>query len=196
MVVSMGSMSSAGRRGVLAVPEIAKLARSERILALLRPYLPQEPVPVRGIYFDKSPDANWLVSWHQDLTITVHERVDSAGFGPWSVKDGVTHVQPPAELLAKMLTVRIHLDDADASNGALRVLRGSHRHGRLSAGQIQDMRSKCAEVLCAAKAGDALLIKPMILHASGRSSSEQHRRILHIEYAGFNLPDGMRWCDE
>jgi hypothetical protein len=70
---------------------------------------------VRAIYFDKSSDANWLVPWHQDLTLALRERLESPGFGPWSVKDGIPHVQPPVELLERMLTVRIHFDDADES---------------------------------------------------------------------------------
>ena len=105
---------------------------------------------VRAIYFDKSPEANWLVPWHQDLTVALRSRREVPGFGPWSVKDGVPHVQPPVERLEQMLTVRLHLDDADEGNGALRVLPGSHRSGRLSSTQIQALRAGQADVLCAA----------------------------------------------
>jgi hypothetical protein len=66
--------------------------------------------PVRAIYFDKTPDSNWNVAWHQNLTIAVRERRDAAGFGPWSVKAGVPHVQPPVELLEHLVAVRLHLD--------------------------------------------------------------------------------------
>lgn len=196
VITTLGSISTAGRRGILAEPQIGKLARSEQILALLRPHLSREPLPVRAIYFDKSPDANWLVAWHQDLTITVREHIEAEGFGPWSVKDGVSHVQPPVSLLEKMLTIRIHLDDADESNGALRVLPGSHRRGRLSSDEIQRIRAGGKEVLCAAMAGDALLMKPLLLHASSRSTSHRHRRILHIEYAAFDLPGGLCWHED
>lgn len=192
-VRALGPVTGAGRRGLLAEPRVNALAHSERLLQIVRPCLPAEPRPVRAIYFDKSPGENWLVTWHQDLTIAVSERVDVSDFGPWSMKDGVPHVQPPADPLEKMVTVRLHLDDADAANGALRVLSGSHRHGRLAAGQIQRLREAGGEVLCAARAGDALLMRPLILHASGKSTSERHRRILHIEYAGFELPDWLRW---
>lgn len=191
----LGPVTGAGRRGLLAEPKVHTLAHSERLLQIVRPCLPAEPRPVRVIYFDKSPGENWLVTWHQDLTIAVRERVDVPGFGPWSVKDGVPHVQPPVDLLEQMVTVRIHLDDADASNGALRVLPGSHRHGRLASGQIQHLRESGDDVLCAARAGDALLMRPLILHASGKSTSEHHRRILHIEYAGFELPSALRWAE-
>ena len=120
---------------MLRVPEVMRLAQS-LLVDLVRPHLPAEPVPVRGIYFDKRPETNWLVAWHQDLTLALKERVEVPGFGPWSLKEGVPHVQPPVGMLEQMLSVRLHLDDADATNGALRVLPGTHRLGRLNAEAI------------------------------------------------------------
>ena len=190
---TLGSVSGAGRRGLLASPDVATIARSSRLLDLVRPHLVHEPFPVRAIYFDKSPGTNWLVPWHQDLTLALRSRADAPGFGPWSVKDGVPHVQPPVELLEQMLTVRLHLDDADETNGALRVLPGSHRLGRLSAEQIQEQRAQQSDVLCTVVAGDALLMRPLLLHASGRSTNPRHRRVLHIEYAAFALPEELHW---
>src|SRR5438046_190869 len=112
LLSTLGPISSAGRRGLLALPAIAELARSPRLLALVRPHLRCEPFPVRAIYFDKSCDANWLVPWHQDLSLALRAHAEVPGFGPWSTKDGIPHVQPPAELLEQMLTVRLHLDNA------------------------------------------------------------------------------------
>lgn len=193
LLSSLGPTSGAGRRGLLGLPAVAALARSSRLFDILRPHFPSEPFPVRAIYFDKSSEANWLVPWHQDLTLAVRSRVEVPGFGPWSTKDGIPHVQPPVALLEQMLSVRLHLDEADASNGALRVLPGSHRLGRLSAEQITELRIRQAEELCTACAGDALLMRPLLLHASSRSVSPRHRRILHIEYAAFELPPGLNW---
>lgn len=190
----LGMSAEAGRRGMLAHAAVARLACSEWLLNLVRPFLPRGYArPVRGIFFDKSSEANWLVAWHQDLTLAVKARHEVAGFGPWSVKDGVPHVQPPSELLEQMLTVRLHLDDADESNGALRVLPGSHATGRLSSEEIQAWRERQAEHLCTARAGDALLMRPLLLHASGKSVSPARRRVLHLEYAGFDLPTGLEW---
>jgi ectoine hydroxylase-related dioxygenase (phytanoyl-CoA dioxygenase family) len=193
LLAALGPVSGAGRRGLLRDTKVAALAHSPRLLGLVRPHLPAEPLPVRAIYFDKSPDANWLVPWHQDLTLALREQGEVSGFGPWSMKDEVPHVQPPVELLEKMLTIRLHLDDTDESNGALRVLPGSHRLGRLSANQIKELRSSQPDFLCRAKMGDALLMRPLLLHASSRSTSSEHRRILHIEYAAFELPEGLHW---
>lgn len=189
----LGTNGEPGRRGLLAEPTIASWARSARLLDLVRPHLGSEPLPVRGIFFDKSPETNWLVPWHQDLTLALHDRVDVPGFGPWSIKDGIPHVHAPVEFLQQMLTVRLHLDETDATNGALRVLPGSHRMGRLPADRIQGLHARQSEYLCAVSAGDAVLMRPLLLHASSRSTSPRHRRVLHIEYAGCELPGGLQW---
>lgn len=190
---ALGPVNGAGRRGLLGLPVVEELARSTRLLDLVRPHLPTEPVPVRALYFDKSPEANWLVPWHQDLTLAMSERAEAPGFGPWSMKDSIPHVQPPVHCLERMLAVRLHLDPTDAANGALRVLPGTHRAGRLAAGSIQEMRARQVEHLCVAGAGDALLMRPLLLHASSRSDSPRHRRVLHLEYAAFDLPENLRW---
>lgn len=192
---AFGGVTGPGQRGVLRIPEIKQVAGSRRFLDLVEPYLPGVPRPVRAIYFDKSPKANWLVSWHQDLTVAVRQRLDVPGFGPWSMKDGLPHVQPPVEILDCMLTLRLHLDHCDETNGALRVLRGTHRLGRLSAERIQELRHNVPEMVCRVSAGDVLLMRPLLLHASGKSQGRGHRRVLHIEYAGSELPGGLEWYE-
>ena len=72
---------------------------------------------MRGLYFDKLPEANWKVPWHQDLSIAVRARLDVEGFGPWTEKAGVLHAQAPAAVLERMLAVRVHLDDCGRENG-------------------------------------------------------------------------------
>src|SRR3989344_5826179 len=93
------------------VPAVAELAASQKLLSVVEGVIGSRPFPVHGIFFDKTPEANWKVAWHQDLTIAVAEKKEVLGFGPWSVKDGVVHVQPPMSVLENMLAVRIHLDD-------------------------------------------------------------------------------------
>jgi len=192
-ITQLGPVTGAGRRGILKLPTVAELACSDRLLSLARPHLTAPPRPVRGIYFDKSPQTNWTVAWHQDLTIAVSGHIDVPGFGPWSVKEGVPHVQPPVELLEQMVTVRLHLDVCDEANGALCVIPGTHRLGRLSAEAIQRLRHERLATTCPVSAGGALLMRPLLLHSSGRSSTQGHRRVIHIEYAGFDLPGGLRW---
>ena len=193
LLAALGEPDGAGSRGILAVPQIRTWARSAAILSRVMTHLGPQAQPVRAIFFDKSPVANWLVPWHQDVTIAVESAVDALGFGPWSRKDGISHVQAPGEWLARMITVRLHLDDCDGSNGALRVIPGSHRYGRLDADRISALKAATHEVLCEAAAGDALLMRPLLLHASSKSVSNRRRRILHIEYCSDSLPAGMAW---
>ena len=148
---------------------------------------------VRSILFDKTPDANWPVLWHQDKTITVEDQREVDGFGPWSQKVGQPHVQPPASVLEGMLTARIHLDDCDSGNGALQVLPGSHREGVLSPEEVRSRVDSGTPFSCEAQAGDVLFMRPLVLHASGKSTRDTHRRILHLEYARPDLPGGLRF---
>jgi ectoine hydroxylase-related dioxygenase (phytanoyl-CoA dioxygenase family) len=177
------------------VPAVAGLATSSKILGILNTLLAWEPFPVRSIFFDKTPEANWLVPWHQDLSIAVKRRVDVSGYGPWSTKDGVPHVQPPMEILEAIVTLRLHLDDCDESNGPLRVIPGSHRMGRLNAADIVKIRSAQKEVMCSMRAGDALLMRPLLLHASSEASAPAHRGVIHLEYAARLLPEGLEWAE-
>lgn len=197
LVTSLGPVIGAGRRGLLAAPQVATLAMSPILLNLVRwhiqPHVLTNAIPVRAIYFDKSPTSNWLVPWHQDLTVALAEKIDMSGFGPWSIKDGVPHVQPPIKLLEQMVTLRIHLDDTPSDNGPLKVLPGSHKLGLLSPQQIIEQRNQKAQHLCTANQGDVMFMRPLLLHASAKSTSGHHRRILHIEYAGFELPGKLAW---
>ena len=195
MVRALGPVHGAGRRGLLDHTVVKAAARSESLATLIRPHLPHEPKAVRAIFFDKTPETNWLVAWHQDLTIAVRERHDLPGWGPWSVKNGIHHVQPPAGLLEEMVTVRIHLDDTDQSNGALMILPGSHRRGRLSGIEIRTLTSAAAPFTCEARAGDVLVMRPLLLHSSSRSKSASSRRVLHIEFAGLDLQAPLEWND-
>ncbi len=185
-----------GRRNLMhRVPVVAELAESPKLLGLLEKALGEKCFPVRSIFFDKTPEANWLVPWHQDLSIAVKSRMVLPGYGPWSTKDGVLHVQPPAEILENMVTVRIHLDDCDESNGTLRVIPGSHRHGRLNAARISKLRAQNEEVVCSVRAGDAFLMRPLLLHASSQALVPTHRRVIHLEFASRSLPEALEWAE-
>ena len=186
-----------GIRNLLnVVPFTRELADSAACRSIVEPILGSSARVVRGIYFDKHRDANWKVAWHQDLTIAVQERVEVDGYGPWSIKAGINHVQPPVSVLQNMLALRIHLDQADESNGALRVLPGTHLHDRLDANQIQYWKQQREAVTCAVKRGGAMLMRPLLLHSSSPAVDPRHRRVLHFEYSSVDLPGGLRWFEE
>lgn len=186
--------SNYGVRDLLnRAPEIREFADSTEIRGLVVPLLGENVRPVRGIFFDKTREANWKVAWHQDLTIAVKGRVEVERFRAWTVKAGIPHVQPPDQILAGILTVRIHLDGTNSSNGALRVIPGSHLFGRLTAERIQALRTEADPVSCDAERGDVLLMRPLLLHASSAGTEPRRRRIIHLEFSAENLPGGMEW---
>lgn len=180
-------------RNLLEVPAVRDLCRVPPLRAVIEPILGPRCFCVRGILFDKTPGANWKVPYHQDLSIAVRERRDLEGWAPWSEKAGVTHVQPPPQILEKMLTLRLHLDDCDADNGPLRVLPASHLEGRLSAPQIATARQTIEAIECHVPRGGALLMRPLLLHASSKAKANRPRRVVHLEWAAHDLPNGLEW---
>lgn len=185
-----------GVRNLLQNSEaIAALATSGPVIDLADAALGAPAFPVRALLFDKALAANWKVPWHQDTAIAVAERAEAPGFVGWSVKDGVMHVHPPVNILERMVAVRIHLDDCEPDNGPLRVLPGSHRHGKLEEAEIERWRPTTGEVSCCLAQGDVLLMRPLLLHASSPAKSPSHRRVIHLEYAGKPLPNGLHWYE-
>jgi ectoine hydroxylase-related dioxygenase (phytanoyl-CoA dioxygenase family) len=188
---------AAGHRNLAArIPAVRDLAHAPKIIELVEKRAGAKPFLVRSIFFDKTVDTNELAHWHQETTIAVHQRLNVPGYLPWSVKEGVPHVQPPRGILETMITLRLHLDDCDATNGALKVIPRSHRMGKLNTDEITAVRKECREVLCAAQAGDGLFMRPLLLHASSRSSNAAHRRVLHLDYATAPLAGGLEWSSE
>jgi len=189
-----GSLPLHGIRHLLSRSEsIRTLASAGEFQELASHALSAPAAPVKAIYFDKLPGANWVVPWHQDLSIAVRGESPVPGFVNWTSKAGVVHVQPPASVLESIVTLRIHLDDCPASNGALRVIPGSHQSGRLDPDQIAKLRQERSEVVCEAQRGDVLVMSPLLLHASPRSTAPRHRRIVHIEYSSKPLPEPLQW---
>ncbi|AGC43337.1 hypothetical protein MYSTI_02008 [Myxococcus stipitatus DSM 14675] len=183
-----------GQRNVLDVPA-AVTAASEGlgVRALAQSVLGRECFVARALLFDKTAEANWKVRWHQDLTIAVREQRETPGFGPWTHKEGVTHTLAPDSLLNRMLALRIHLDDCGEENGPVRVLPGTHLQGRLTEADINDKKARIAPVTCLARRGDVLAFHPLLLHASSPATKPGHRRVLHLEFAADELPDGLEW---
>ena len=193
-LVAASQAARGGVRNLLDVsPAVRGLAASPPVRSAAEAVLGPGCFAVRATLFDKTPEANWKVVWHQDVSIAVRERASVTGFGPWSEKAGVPHVQPPADLLERMLAVRVHLDDCGAANGPVRVLPGSHRVGRLSADAIDGWRAGAEPVDCLAERGAVLAFRPLLLHASSRASSPAHRRVVHFEFAAEELPEPLAW---
>ena len=140
-------------------------------------------LPFKATLFDKSPQSNWLVSWHQDLALPVRHRTDATGWGPWTLKAGQLYALAPAEALGRVVALRVHLDDSHAANGPLRVLPGTHRLGRLTDEGIAEAVNNVAAVECLVAAGGVLAMRPLLVQASSKSLANAPRRVVHLEYA-------------
>lgn len=149
--------------------------------------------PVRAILFDKTPAANWSVGWHQDRTIAVVKRIEVDGFGPWTRKGGMLHVAPPIEVLARMVTLRTHLDPVPTTNAPLLIAPGSHRLGRIRATDVSGVVQRFGTAACVADAGDIWLYATPILHASETALLPARRRVLQLDFAADGLPGGFEW---
>ena len=185
--------ASYAARNLLSEPAILEFCRTPDVRQLLSSLGHESAFPVRAILFDKPAGGNWRVGWHQDLIVPVQSRVDVAGFTAWSIKAGVPHVKPPAVVLEKMLTLRVHLDDCGPDNGPLQVAPGSHLMGELTTDQVQRILAEQESELCTAVAGDALVMRPLLLHSSAKAIAPSHRRVLHVEFASEGLPGGLEW---
>jgi ectoine hydroxylase-related dioxygenase (phytanoyl-CoA dioxygenase family) len=183
-----------GIRNLLSiVPSLRSLASSPSIRSLVDPIVGPQAQIVRGTFFDKTPDANWKVPWHQDLTIAVRQRKEVADFNCWTMKAGIINVQPPSFVLDEVLTLRLHLDATNEDSGALKVIPGSHKSGRLSGDEIQKIRHETKSVVCSAEKGDVLAMRPLLLHSSSVSNNASHRRVIHLEFCAVDLPCGLEW---
>ena len=185
-----------------AKPGVRLYSDIEPLRALLRPVgalardeLGPEARPVRILLFNKRPGMNWALGLHQDRTIAVAERRDTDGFGPWSIKNGQPHVQPPQAIIDRMLTMRVHLDDTGEDAAPLLVLPGSHRLGRLSEADIAATADLANPVACLARRGDVWVYATAIVHGSDAfRAREGQRRVLQIDYSADNLPGGLEWA--
>lgn len=182
------------QRNLLHVPVVRDLAVLEPVKQHVAAILGRHCFAVRGMLFNKTPDSNWKVVWHQDKTVAVRARKDVTNFGPWSMKAGVPHVQPAASVMAKMLAIRLHLDESHENNGPLRVVPGSHRAGNLSSAEIAHWRER-PSVICTVPRGGAILMRPLLIHASSSSLRSETRRVVHLEFAADELPGGLEWHD-
>ncbi len=182
------------RQFLKEVPETQNLVFNDKLKQIIHEVFGKNYFVVKSIYFDKPGTSNWYVAYHQDLTISVDKKIDIESFGPWTVKQNQFAVQPPVEILENIFTIRIHLDDTDENNGALRVIEKSHLKKIYGAETINWTKEK--EITCNVEKGGVMIMKPLILHSSGRTTNNKKRRVIHIEFADINLPDGLSWSEK
>lgn len=181
------------RQFLKEVPAAASLILTKKLSDIIVQLFGDGYTVVKSIYFDKPGASNWFVAYHQDLTISVNQKTDIEGFGPWSVKQNQYAVQPPLGILESNFTVRLHLDDTDENNGALRVIPGSHQKGICRAETID--WNVTSEVFCNVLKGGIMIMRPLLLHASSRTNNHHQRRVAHIEFSNQQLPAPLCWSE-
>lgn len=181
-------------RMLLSEPWCRELAAALRSHPGLAGVVTPSSVAVQCTLFEQSPQKNWLVALHQDLSIPVKERVHDDTLSGWSIKDGTLFVQPPASVLETLVAVRLQLDDGGPATGALRVVPGSHRFGRLDTSRASALRDEFGEMTPAVERGGVLAMRPLLLHASSKATIPSSRRVLHFVFGPQSLPAGLAWA--
>ncbi len=176
------------------VPELTKILFNENLLHLLNTLFDSEYFLTKAIYFDKPPKSNWFVPYHQDLSISVDTKVDIENYINWTFKKGQYGVQPPTKILEDTITVRIHLDDTNENNGALKVIPKSHLKGIIRHDSEHWIIEN--EHACNVKKGGVMLMKPLILHASNKSTNTKGRRVIHLEFNKNELNNSLNWLEK
>ncbi len=199
--------ASAGQRHLIDHAAVQLLLHDPRLIEAVRdifggkassPASSSAPAPAsafafKATLFDKHSEQNWLVAWHQDVTIPVAAKHDVPGWTAWSVKDGVDYVCPVDRVLRAVVALRIHLDDCHAENGPLRVLRGSHVLGHVPQSKVAGMADSFETDIIEGDAGSAVFMKPLLIHASSKATVDARRRVLQFEFAAIDLPVPLAW---
>jgi ectoine hydroxylase-related dioxygenase (phytanoyl-CoA dioxygenase family) len=146
----------------------------------------------KSIYFDKPEKSNWFVAYHQDLTISVNRKIELENFENWTIKQNQFAVQPPKEILENNFTIRIHIDKTTKDNGALKVINDSHSKGIF---RVENLEIK-NETICEVNTGGIMIMKPLLFHASNKTTNNERRRVIHIEFSNQQLPEGLEWSEK
>ncbi len=182
------------RQFLKEIPELHSIIFNDKLKKTIKNLIGDNYFVVKSIYFDKPEESNWFVSYHQDLTISVDKKADIPNYGPWTTKQDQFAVQPPLDILENIYTIRIHLDDTNEQNGALKVVSKSHLKGIYRPGTID--WSKESETICPVQKGGVMLMRPLLLHSSSRSTNNKRRRVIHIEFSNYNLDGGLSWTEK
>lgn len=176
------------------VPETLDFIFNENLNEIIESNFGKGYFITKSIYFDKPEKSNWFVAYHQDLTISVNKKIEAANFENWTVKQNQFAVQPPKEILEDNFTIRIHIDKTTKDNGALKVIHNSHSKGILRIENLDFDNEK--ETICEVEKGGVMIMKPLLFHASNKTTNNERRRVIHIEFSKHELPSGLEWSEK
>ena len=182
-------------RGLLQqIPEMEEILLNANLKKIIQ-QLGSTYFLTKALFFNKAADANWYVTWHQDKTINVKEKIETEGFSAWTKKENLYGVCPPEGILKNTITVRIHLDDTNEENGALKILAGSHKQ-KLNDKELKLITENSIAASCDVSAGGVHIMKPLLLHASHKTVNNKNRRVIHLEFNSLPLPSGLEWGEK
>jgi ectoine hydroxylase-related dioxygenase (phytanoyl-CoA dioxygenase family) len=181
------------RQLIKTKPELLNVITTPKLVEIISTFSKDVFFLTKAIYFYKPSDSNWFVAYHQDLSIAVDQKVALENFTNWTFKKGQYGVHPPLEILQNTITIRIHLDDTNKDNGALKVIPKTHKKGVIRVDS--NAWSVDNEFICEVKKGGIMLMKPLTLHASNRTSNGKRRRVIHLEFNTIKLPEPLHWSE-
>ncbi|WP_433835474.1 phytanoyl-CoA dioxygenase family protein [Flavobacterium anhuiense] len=176
------------------IPETLPFVFNENLQKIIKSTFGEGFFITKSIYFDKPEKSNWFVAYHQDLTISVDQKIEVENFENWTVKQNQFAVQPPTEILENNFTIRIHIDKTTKYNGALKVINNSHSKGILRIENLDFEKEK--ETICEVEKGGIMIMKPLLFHASNKTTNNERRRVIHIEFSRQQLPNGLEWSEK
>ena len=175
------------------IPETLNYIFNQNLREIIKSNFGENYFITKSIYFDKPEKSNWFVAYHQDLTISVDKKMEIKNFENWTTKQNQFAVQPPKEILEQNFTIRIHIDKTTKENGALKVLNKSHKKGIIRTENIELENEM--ETICEVEKGGIMIMKPLLFHASNKTTNYERRRVIHIEFSNQNLPNELEWSE-
>lgn len=175
------------------IPELKTLLFNRNLIEIIRSIDPNAFL-VKSIFFEKSPEADWYVTWHQDIPINVNKKKSTAGYSAWTNRDRVISVRPPQEISKGIFSIRIHLDETNENNGALKVIAGSHNKV-FATEELNLISNNSVPTSCNVQAGGIHLMRPLLLHASSKTKNQKKRRVIHLEFCSMELANGLEWAE-
>ncbi|RXF00752.1 phytanoyl-CoA dioxygenase family protein [Pseudoalteromonas sp. PS5] len=153
----------------------AELLAHPSVIGLAEKIIGEPVAPVYESLLIKDPADPYQIGWHRDMNAGADERI---------------------------ITMGIYLDDAQAQQGALQVLPGSH----LAKESVLELKEKLEKqqltpVDVPVKAGDILIHHVNTLHCSGIQHTKSMRRTLYFEFRAIshlqqNSNYSTQWLDK
>ena len=174
------------------IPKILPYIFNQNLKDIIASTFGEDYFITKSIYFDKPEKSNWFVAYHQDLTISVDKKIEIENFSNWTIKQNQFAVQPPLEIMENNFTIRIHLDHTTKENGALKVINNSHSKGIF---RVENLKTK-NETICEVDKGGIMIMRPLLFHASNKTTNNERRRVIHIEFSNQQLPNELEWSEK